>query len=444
MVITTSEGLVAYTSEVLPALGVTGVVVTTFAKWSASTRRTHFPWLAQVEVHDGTPPYVSRLKKHPAVVKLLEERCMATRDVAKLRSDPRTPLDVWAEVLTDLDALRKAIGESDMPMPEAEIRSAHRWCADRCPAIADVGLDEDAPRPDPEARPSDDDEVRGNVGIDGQPTQEEFAQLDPEDEALLLRAYQVARGPLRKGKEALQFEHVFVDEAQDFSVAELGVLVEITTPRRSITLAGDTSQRLVLDNSFRGWKQLLTDLGIQGVEVEPLRIAYRSTREVLEVARAVLGPLAEALPSQAPRTGAPVEMFIVPNAGVAVAHLGEALRILAAHEPRATVAVLARYSDQADLYYDGLKRSEVPNLRRVRSHDFAFRPGVEVTQIRDVKGLEYDYVIIIEANSSTFPEDDESRHLLHVAATRAAHQLWLVATETPCRILPSWLIDSAL
>jgi DNA helicase-2/ATP-dependent DNA helicase PcrA len=269
--------------------------------------------------------------------------------------------------------------------------------------------------------------------------------LDVEDEALLLRAYQLARGPLRKGKEMLQYEHLFVDEAQDFSVAELGVLIDVTTPRRSVTLAGDTSQRIVMDNGFRGWKVLLKDLGIDGVEVEPLRIAYRSTKEVMELARDVLGPLAEALPADAPRHGAPVEMFIAPNPGVAVALLGEALRTLAMREPRATVAIVARYADQAEVYYEGLLKAEIPNLRRVRAQDFAFKSGVEITEVREVKGLEYDYVILVDANASTYPCDDESRHLLHVGATRAAHQLWLVTTgEQPSPILPSWLVDAAL
>lgn len=444
IVVTTTEGLVAYTSEVLPALGVSGVHVTTFGKWAAQMRRTHMPWLAKVPVTEDTPSSVSRLKKHPAVLHLIERRGDQARDNPKLRTDPTAPVAIWSEVLTDLGALREAMAASDAPpIPDNDLKIAWRWCSERCPAVADITPHE--PHEDRgQGGDRDDEEVRGEVGIDGAPTSDDLGQLDAEDEALLLRAWQAARGPLRKGREALQFEHLFVDEAQDFSVAELAVLLEVTTPRRSITLAGDVSQRLVLDNSFRSWEQLLRDLGHRGVSVEPLRIAYRSTREVLEVARDVLGPLAAELPSQAPRTGAPVEMFVVPNAGVAVGIVGEALRALELREPRATVAVLARYSEQADIYYEGLKRSEVVNLRRVKAFDFAFRPGVEVTEIRQVKGLEYDYVILVDVNASTYPADDEARHLMHVAATRAAHQLWIVTTGDPSRILPSWLVDEAL
>jgi hypothetical protein len=35
-------------------------------------------------------------------------------------------------------------------------------------------------------------------------------------------------------------------------------------------------------------------------------------------------------------------------------------------EPRANVAVIARDPERADIYYDGLKKAEVPRLTRVR------------------------------------------------------------------------------
>jgi superfamily I DNA/RNA helicase len=108
-----------------------------------------------------------------------------------------------------------------------------------------------------------------------------------------------------------------------------------------------------------------------------------------------------------------------------VAFLGESLRALSLDEARANVCVIARDAERADLYFHGLERAEIPRLSRVRDQDFSFRPGVEVTDIRQVKGLEFDYVILVDVTASQYPVDDESRHLLHIGATRAAHQLWV-------------------
>jgi DNA helicase-2/ATP-dependent DNA helicase PcrA len=77
----------------------------------------------------------------------------------------------------------------------------------------------------------------------------------------------------------------------------------------------------------------------------------------------------------------------------------------------------------------------------VAEQDFSFRPGIDVTDVRQVKGLEFDYVVLLDVTESAYPIDDEARHLLHIAATRAAHQLWVVATGTPSSLLPESLVS---
>jgi DNA helicase-2/ATP-dependent DNA helicase PcrA len=258
---------------------------------------------------------------------------------------------------------------------------------------------------------------------------------------MLVRIHQILRPP----KQTLA--HLFVDEAQDLSPVELAALLGETSAGggqnhddRSVTLAGDTAQRLFLDNGFHDWRSVLRQLSLAHVAVEPLRIAYRSTREIWALARHAMGPLAPKEPPLVPRAGAPVEAHRFPAAGAAVAFLGDALRALAQREPRATVAILARHPEQADRYFDGLRRAEVASLRRVRAQDFAFRPGVEVSEIRQTKGLEFDYVVLVDVNSGTFGADDESRHLFHIGATRAAHQLWLIVTAAPSALIPPSLL----
>ena len=63
-------------------------------------------------------------------------------------------------------------------------------------------------------------------------------------------------------------------------------------------------------------------------------------------------------------------------------------------------------------------------LRLVDDQNFAFAPGIDVVDVDQVKGLEFDYVVIIEANAFAYPDTPHHQRLLHVAATRAVHQLW--------------------
>ena len=67
---------------------------------------------------------------------------------------------------------------------------------------------------------------------------------------------------------------------------------------------------------------------------------------------------------------------------------------------------------------------------------FAFAPGIDIVEVDQVKGLEFDYVIIVEVSAFMYPDTSHYRRLLHVAATRAVHQLWLTSCATPSPILP--------
>jgi DNA helicase-2/ATP-dependent DNA helicase PcrA len=529
LVIVYNDALARYISLVLPALEVSGVAIRTFQDFAAKLRATHFRGLPG-EVTEDTPGAVTRLKKHPAMLRAIdahvarlaarsaqriqdalserdgagaEARQELAQEVVKLwNASAKSPLahrfhgldswlkkaakrldvnarvglervvtdglrecrDVvgqWADLLTDRDALVAAFNaHTPDALSPAEWNRASAWCTQRCEQIlgeveAHLERAENAEREEvgsrEPARDEAEDEAEANArGVDGRDVEDRVA-LDREDDALLLRLYQKLRGPLLRGgkvgergaatKEPLVYEHVLVDEAQDLSPVELAVVLGTVSPAQSITLSGDTAQRLQMDNGFSDWKTVLGELGLAHVEVEPLKLSYRSTREIVGFARAVLGPLAPDEQPVAVRSGAPVDLFSFGHSGDSVAFLGEALRELIQLEPQASVAVIARFPEQADTYYEGLRRAEVPYLRRIARQDFPFKAGIDVTDIRQVKGLEFDYVVLVEVSDAAYPAEDEARHLLHIGATRAAHQLWVLTTGRPSPLLPAELLD---
>lgn len=510
LVIAFNEALTRYISQVLPALDVAGVGVRTYTEWAARLRQSHFPALTTKQV-DDTPGVVTRLKKHPAMLKGIESYVEAiaasvekeisgvlagiapgpegpdvgVQFVSRFRSGRGRPLAhrlhqmrswfrkqplppasrnaverklrrglgqasevvaAWSELITDRPGLRKLL-DTHAPgqFDDGQLSRAHEWCSARS-ALVILQLESHAERSPGEGTHTRREQARPDpaalLDTFNQAEAPEEARLDPEDDALLLRLHQMMRGPLLRpnGQDALTYEHILVDEAQDLSPVELAVVAQTLSGGQSMTLAGDVAQRLYMDNGFTGWDELLGELSLSHVQVEPLRVSYRSTHQVMEVAQAVLGPLATETP-HATRHGAPVELFRFAHSGDAVGFLAEALRELAADEPQASIAVISRYPEQADLFYSGLHQAETANLRRIAAQDFPFRPGVDVTDVRQVKGLEFDYVILVEVNQSTYGQDDESRHLLHIAATRAAHQLWLLTSSTPSPLLPQELRD---
>ena len=158
----------------------------------------------------------------------------------------------------------------------------------------------------------------------------------------------------------------------------------------------------------------------------------------MSLAREVLGSLVHDWSARDARQGPPVTLRLFNEEGERLASLAEALRVLVASEGRASVAIIARDEASARRHYEALQRVDVPSLRLVIAQDFTFRPGIDLTTPAQVKGLEYDYIVILDANERSYPATDESRHLLHVAATRAAWQLWLHNCDGRSPLLNTW------
>ena len=118
----------------------------------------------------------------------------------------------------------------------------------------------------------------------------------------------------------------------------------------------------------------------------------------------------------------------------AAVFMAEALADLLVREPRAQVAVIARQPETAKRLFHTLQQSFPARL--VLDGRFSFKPGVDVTVVPQVKGLEFDYVVIPDASTNHYPDDPASRRLLYVAATRAIHQLWVIAVGKRSPMLP--------
>jgi DNA helicase-2/ATP-dependent DNA helicase PcrA len=404
-----SEALREYVSHVLPALGVSRVQIRDFRDWAAEQRRRHFPALPRAARED-TPGVVVRLKLHPVVLDVL------ARQVSRVPG-PATPdqaLDDFVSALTDEELLAEVVGEkAPSAFTAADLNRVATWCRQRL------------------------DEVARHLEGD----READAMLDVEDDALLLYAWQLRVGPLRKRTGVpLRYRHVAIDEVQDFSPLEVRVLLGCLDEHRSITLAGDTQQHVMKDAGFTSWSEFFAHLGLEGVAVDTLRVAYRSSRQIVEFALAVLDDLVEdEKPPIVTRSGPAVELFRFTDHGAAVAFLADALKDLLDDEPLASVALLTADATVSATYVEGLEKADVPRLRRVVGSAFSFSPGVEVTEVANVKGLEFDYVVLVEVSAHHWPDSPPARRLLHVGATRAVHQLWLTSVGAPSPILAGTL-----
>ncbi len=402
-VVVPEEGLARLSRRLLEPLGVGASHVKTAEAWIIELARRVFA--RPIEVCFDAPPLVSSLKRHPALHRAILARAGAAEpsvELARLRGR-------LAELFTDREFLSAVVGASSGDLPTTAIEETVRHTLLQLAEPLDRQLESIT---DPERKRA----IDGRALAEGTPDAL-AGTLDVEDLPILVMLRGLA------APDAPPIALLVIDEAEDFSLFELSVLGKQLSGTGSVTLAGDEAQQTA--SSFAGWPTSVATLGVRAPQTIRLPVSYRCPRPIAALARRLLGSLAPQDPVHAAREGAPVGVFRLPTEAQAQLFLAGALRDLVDREARASIAVVAANPDGARRVHSVL--ADMPEARLVLEGEFSFEPGIDVTDIDNVKGLEFDYVVVPDGTATAYPLADEARRRLHVAVTRAAHQLWIVA-----------------
>ena len=261
--------------------------------------------------------------------------------------------------------------------------------------------------------------------------------IDSEDFAILLELLYFKTGMRHSPYGKLdRFQHLVLDEAQELAPLELNCLSRSLKSHSTMTIAGDSAQQTDPTTTFKSWGELIRRLlpECQSEEASQkqavivpneLMTNYRSTKQIADVAYQILGPMAGHHRPVANREGLPVSQTLFPSEGHLSIFLSEALSQLFTHEPNCSVAIICQSQETASRIYASLKH--LPKIRLVLEGEFSFKPGIDITDVSQVKGLEFDYVIVPDASIGVYRDCPEHRRTLHVAVTRAIHQLWIAS-----------------
>ena len=254
----------------------------------------------------------------------------------------------------------------------------------------------------------------------------------PEDlPALLILAralYDIKRPDIR---------HVVIDEAQDVSPLQVKTLRALFGTD-AFTLVGDLCQGIYGDEGLRSWDALSTGIFDEKPHVAHLSTAYRSTVEIMETAFAVM--------SRHPVAGAG-EAKPVLRHGPAPVHLpvGEEKQrpcVIAQQVERwqqdgfANIALIVKTEKAAKALHKQLE-ALIPGVRLVLQGDDTFEGGVQVMDASLVKGLEFDCVLIADAEAAIYPDERFYAKLFYVLCTRPLHRLAFAYRGQPTLHLPS-------
>jgi ATP-dependent DNA helicase UvrD/PcrA len=264
---------------------------------------------------------------------------------------------------------------------------------------------------------------------------------EEQDDPLILHLIYLERGfyPAKSADSLGVCDHVVIDEAQDFGLVEIKALLNAVDQRRTVTIVGDLAQKIVMGRNFESWETVLRDAGFENTTPIELTVSYRTTREILELAGRLRAGGSVALPpaAQKPRSG-PIPSFLKTDSTAALPHVAAGwVKARQKENPNALTAVICRQPKEAQALTEELRKLGLPSARWGHREQFDFSPGVIVTSIHQVKGLEFRNVLVVEPSAENYAENEEGRNLLYVAATRAEVRLDFTGVRAPTPLLPA-------
>ncbi|MCA0754148.1 AAA family ATPase [Paenibacillus sp. N4] len=225
------------------------------------------------------------------------------------------------------------------------------------------------------------------------------------------------------GLPAQAFDHIVIDEAQDYSPFQLEVLRRCQRTV-SMTVLGDLQQGIHAYAGIQSWEELMGLFDEKQTGFYELNRSYRSTMEIIEFANKILGGMTGGVKPAVPvfRSGDPVALVQTEDEAWLEAIEASVAEWQSTGQYE-TISVIGRTALECERIFQHLTGKGF-SASLVQSKQPAYGGGLSVVPVYLSKGLEFDAVLIADAGGEAYGELDSK--LLYVGCTRALHKLKLL------------------
>lgn len=211
-------------------------------------------------------------------------------------------------------------------------------------------------------------------------------------------------------------------------------MLDLYVRGHSFTILGDLSQGIHAYKGVHAWEEMQTLFAPENTAYHALTRSYRSTMEIIDFANGILsaGVGSSLLAVPVFRSGNPVRLITygeeitekLADENDRISTLRSALASLSGREYR-TVAVLTRSLREAELLYGDLAK-HFEDIHLIDGSMTEYQGGLSVLPVYLSKGLEFDAVILADADTAHYGATAWDAKLMYVGCTRALHELWLL------------------
>ena len=215
--------------------------------------------------------------------------------------------------------------------------------------------------------------------------------------------------------------YVMVDEVQDYTMAQMMVFRKFF-PNASFMLLGDEFQAIREGTiTFDSIKEMAEADGKKFVEL-PLMTSYRSSPEITDKFAALLPEEKKMMVSSVKRPG---EAIAVKKCNGDGEYFAELSKVIEDFEKKdGLTAIICRNGYNLEKIAAGLG-DKAPQV--ISEEDSLPKSGAFFLELSLAKGLEFDNVILADADAESYPADELGKHCLYTAMSRATRSLAILA-----------------
>lgn len=219
-------------------------------------------------------------------------------------------------------------------------------------------------------------------------------------------------------------KHILIDEAQDYSPLFYEIIKK-SFKNASITIMGDLNQRIDKHSNVKNKEDILSVFN--DIKTVALTKCYRSTGNITNFTKDILDthePI-EAID----RKGDNPTIHITNNN--LILNINKLINEMKAKN-YTSIAVICKNKATSKFIYNKLKENDC-SINIIDSDDSEFKLGINVISSYLAKGLEFDGVIVVDGENYLY---DLDKNLFYTVCTRALHELHVFSTTSLDAILP--------
>ncbi len=215
--------------------------------------------------------------------------------------------------------------------------------------------------------------------------------------------------------------YVMIDEVQDYTKAQLLVFKKYF-PNARFMLLGDEFQAIREGTiSFDEIKEMAKEDNKSFVEL-PLMTSYRSSPEITDMFAALLPEDKKLMVSSVQRPGESVTIKACKNDAEYYKELNDKIKEFEKNDGLTAIICKKQSTIENIIVNLGEKAPVI-----VSGHDSLPKEGAFIIELPLAKGLEFDHVILADADPESFPEDELGKHCLYTAMSRATQNLAILS-----------------